>query len=86
MLQQNHTFERVSQNTIEQERLAILQEKCLSLHKKNIKLEQENEVLRHCWDKARIDIEKLQRECQLLHGYLNAKGLNSDRPITKEYK
>lgn len=60
-----------------QEQLVTLQEKYAVVHKRNIKLEQENEVLRHCWDKALSDISKLQQEYSLLQHHLNPQELKN---------
>lgn len=66
----------VSEYTLLQGQLITLQEKYTALRTRNIKLEQENEVLRHCWNKAKGDIDKLQRECNLLQHHLNPNELS----------
>ena len=82
MIHQIPTRNTVSEYTLLQEQLTALQEKYSTVQKRNIKLEQENEVLRHYWSKAKGDIDKLQRECNLLQHHLNPNEL-CNRPIRR---
>lgn len=82
MIHQIPTKNTVSEYTLLQNQLIDLQEKYVAMQKRNIKLEQENEVLRNCWSKAKGDIDKLQRECNLLQHHLNPNEL-CDRPIRR---
>lgn len=77
MVHQIPNTNTVSEYTFLQEQLVTLQEKYAVVHKRNIKLEQENEVLRHCWDKALSDISKLQQEYSLLQHHLNPQELKN---------
>lgn len=67
---------QVSEYTLLQEQLIALQEKYTTVQKRNIKLEQENEVLRNCWSKAKGDIDDLHRKCNLLQHHLNPTELS----------
>lgn len=56
----------VAEYTLAQQQVVEWREKCAFLLARNLKLEQENEVLRHCWDKAKEDIDKLTKRCNVL--------------------
>ena len=71
----------VSEYTLLQEQLIALQEKYLFMQKRNIKLEQENEVLRNGRNEAKGDIEDLHLKCKLLQHQLNPAELN--HPVRK---
>lgn len=55
-------------NVFQEEQLIFWREKCASEGGKTRQLEQENEVLKHCWYKALEDIQELERKCNLLQG------------------
>lgn len=55
-------------NVFQEEQLIFWREKCASEGAKNIKLEQENEVLKHCWYKALEDIRELEHKYNRIQG------------------